>query len=36
MENITNALIGKCNAYLMKPIDQGKLRSELQELGLIE
>ena len=36
MESITNALIGKCNAYLMKPIDAGVLRRELQELGLIQ
>jgi two-component system chemotaxis response regulator CheY len=34
MESITNALLGKCNAYLMKPIDTRKLLSELQELGL--
>jgi len=33
--SITNALLGRCNAYLMKPIDTGKLRSELEELGLI-
>jgi two-component system chemotaxis response regulator CheY len=36
MDNITNALIGKCNSYLTKPIDTGKLRSELHELGLIK
>jgi two-component system chemotaxis response regulator CheY len=36
MASITNALLGKCNAYLMKPIDTGKLRSELLELGLIK
>jgi two-component system, chemotaxis family, chemotaxis protein CheY len=35
MESITNALIGKCNGYLMKPIDKGKLRERLLELGLI-
>jgi len=34
MDSITNALLGKCNAYLMKPIDARKLLSELQELGL--
>jgi two-component system chemotaxis response regulator CheY len=33
--SITNALLGRCNAYLMKPIDTGKLQSELKELGLI-
>jgi len=36
MESITNALLGRCHAYLMKPIDTGKLRSELVELGLIQ
>ncbi|MGD0911143.1 MAG: response regulator [Terracidiphilus sp.] len=36
MSSIANALIGGCNAYLMKPIDTGKLRSELLELGLIK
>jgi CheY-like chemotaxis protein len=36
MDNITNALIGKCNSYLTKPIDTGKLRTELKELGLIK
>jgi len=34
MDNITNALIGKCNAYLMKPIDLAKLSTEFKELGL--
>ncbi len=36
MNSITNALIGKCSAYLMKPINPEKLRCELQELGLIK
>ena len=36
MKNITDALVGKCNAYLMKPIDPGKLRAELEELGLLK
>jgi two-component system, chemotaxis family, chemotaxis protein CheY len=36
MDNITNALIGKCSSYLVKPIDTGRLRGELQELGLIK
>lgn len=35
MESITQALLGKCNSYLVKPIDTGKLQSELVELGLI-
>jgi two-component system chemotaxis response regulator CheY len=34
--SITMALLGKCNAYLMKPIDTRKLQSELQEIGLIK
>jgi two-component system chemotaxis response regulator CheY len=33
--SITNALLGRCNAYLMKPIDTTTLRNELEELGLI-
>ena len=36
MGSITRALLGKCNAYLMKPIDTGRLRSELENLGLIK
>ncbi|MFZ1085734.1 MAG: response regulator [Terracidiphilus sp.] len=36
MKSITNALIGKCNAYLMKPINPEKLRCELKEFGLIK
>jgi hypothetical protein len=36
MDSITNALLGKCNAYLMKPIDIGKLLAELRELGLVK
>ena len=35
MDSITNALLGKCNSYLVKPIDIKKLVSELQEFGLI-
>lgn len=35
MESITQALLGKCNSYLVKPIDTRKLHSELLELGLI-
>jgi len=35
MDSITQALLGKCNSYLVKPIDTRKLQSELQELGLI-
>jgi two-component system chemotaxis response regulator CheY len=36
MASIANALGGGCSAYLMKPIDTGKLRKELQEMGLIK
>jgi CheY-like chemotaxis protein len=35
-ESIANALIGKCDADLMKPIDIKKFQAELQELGLIK
>ena len=35
MENITNALVGKCNAYLMKPIDIRRLIREMRALGLV-
>jgi CheY-like chemotaxis protein len=35
MENITSALLGRCNAYLVKPIHVGKLNQELKKLGLI-
>ena len=34
-ESITTALLGRCNAYLVKPIDTGKLKKELKTLGLI-
>lgn len=33
--SITQALPGKCNAYLMKPIDLRVLKSELDELKLV-
>lgn len=36
MESITHALLGKCNAYLMKPIDLKWLRKELEEPGLVQ
>jgi len=36
MASITNALIGRCNGYLMKPIDIEKLCNELRELRLIK
>lgn len=36
MESITQALLCKCNSYLVKPIDTRKLHGELVELGLID
>ncbi|MGA2050545.1 MAG: response regulator [Terracidiphilus sp.] len=35
-EDITAALLGRCNAYLVKPIDTAKLKKELKALGLIQ
>jgi two-component system chemotaxis response regulator CheY len=34
--SIAGALLGRCNAYLVKPIDTAKLKKELRALGLIE
>jgi two-component system chemotaxis response regulator CheY len=34
-DSIAGALLGRCNAYLVKPIDTAKLRKELKALGLI-
>lgn len=36
MENIAGALLGRCNAYLVKPIDTRKLRNELKTLALLQ
>ena len=36
MESIASALLGRCSAYLVKPIDAAKLQKELKHLGLIE
>jgi two-component system chemotaxis response regulator CheY len=36
MEDIAGALLGRCNAYLVKPIDVAKLRKELKKLDLIQ
>jgi two-component system chemotaxis response regulator CheY len=36
MSSITNALVGKCNGYMMKPIDIAKLQAELRDLGLVK
>ncbi len=35
MESIATALLGRCNAYLVKPIEIAKLKKELRTLGLI-
>lgn len=35
-EDIATALLGRCNAYLVKPIDTAKLKKELKALGLIQ
>jgi two-component system chemotaxis response regulator CheY len=35
-EDIAGALLGRCNAYLVKPVDTAKLRKELKAFGLIE
>jgi two-component system chemotaxis response regulator CheY len=34
--SIAGALLGRCNAYLVKPIDTAKLKKELKALGLIQ
>jgi two-component system chemotaxis response regulator CheY len=34
-ESIATALLGRCDAYLVKPIDTAKLKKELIALGLI-
>jgi len=36
LENIASALVERCNAYLVKPIDAAKLQKELKNLGLIQ
>jgi two-component system, chemotaxis family, chemotaxis protein CheY len=36
MNNITNALLGKCNGYMVKPIDLGLLLNELREFGFVK
>jgi len=35
-DSITGALLGRCNAYMVKPIDTAKLKKELKALGLIQ
>ncbi len=34
-ESITGSLLARCNAYLVKPINNAKLKAELKTLGLI-
>jgi CheY-like chemotaxis protein len=34
-ESIATTLLGRCNAYLVKPIDTAMLKKELKALGLI-
>ena len=34
--SITGALLGRCDSYLVKPIDTAKLKKELKALGLIQ
>jgi CheY-like chemotaxis protein len=36
MEDITTALLGRCNAYMVKPIDIAKPKKELKDFGLIQ
>jgi two-component system chemotaxis response regulator CheY len=36
MADITTALLGRCNAYLVKPISTAKLKKELKDFCLIE
>jgi two-component system chemotaxis response regulator CheY len=35
-DSIAGALMGRCNSYLVKPIDIAKLRTELKSFGLIK
>lgn len=35
-ESIAGALLGRCNSYLVKPIDIAKLQVELKTFGLIQ
>ena len=36
MDSIASALLGRCNAYMVKPIDIPKLKMELKAFGLIQ
>jgi two-component system chemotaxis response regulator CheY len=35
-EDITAAILGRCDAYVVKPIETAKLKKELKALGLIQ
>jgi AmiR/NasT family two-component response regulator len=34
--SITGAVMGRCDAYLVKPLDIDKLKQELKAMGLVE
>jgi two-component system chemotaxis response regulator CheY len=36
MEDVVGALLGRCDAYLVKPIDTAKLKKELKDFDLIQ
>jgi two-component system chemotaxis response regulator CheY len=36
MEDITTALLGRCDSYMVKPLNTAKLKKELKALGLIQ
>lgn len=36
IDSIASALLGRCNAYMVKPIDIRKLKKELKAFGLIQ
>jgi len=36
MDSIASALLGRCNAYMVKPIDIAYLKRELKALGLVQ
>ena len=36
LQSITSALLARCNAYVVKPIDTSRLLVELQTLGLVK
>jgi response regulator of citrate/malate metabolism len=36
MNTIASALLGRCNAYMVKPIDIRKLKKEIKAFALIQ